>query len=79
MTKPISHHSVSEIDEGESSVTAGLKNLTNNTSQKKALVIDYKDLKIIMDATGLQRTPAIDLIQKTNGDIKAALELYVNQ
>ena len=79
MSRAVKQHSVKETEEGETMSAAGLSKISSATSQKKVLQIEGKDLNLVMNATKLPRNQAIELIQKTNGDIKAALELFVNQ
>jgi NACalpha-BTF3-like transcription factor len=45
--------------------------------KKPELTIRASDLKMVQTATRLDRNAAIELIQSTDGDIKAALRLYV--
>ena len=78
MTRAVEEHHVTESVEEESSGAAGLKDITTKPAEKKVITIDGKDLDIVMRATCLQSQQAIDLITKADGDIKKALESYVN-
>ena len=79
MSRAVKEHHVGESVEDESAGAEGLKNITTKAAEKKVIKIDGKDLDIVMRATCLQRQQAIDLITKADGDIKKALESYVNQ
>lgn len=72
-------HDVSESQESEATNSAGLKDLSTKQPEKKALQIKGSDLNLVMDSTKLSRQEVLDLFQKTNGDVKATLELYVTQ
>lgn len=85
MSRPVDQHSLISDQSHESAgndecAAAAMQKLEEHPEEKRAeIIIQASDLTMVMRECCLQRQEAIDLIQKANGDIKAALKLYVHQ
>ena len=85
MSKPVEQHTLISDDSHATQGTdehasAALQSLGDHAEEKKPnIVIKSSDLDMVMKECNLQRQDAIELIQKANGDIKAALKLYLTE
>ena len=85
MSKPVEQHTLISDDSHaaqgtDEQASAALQSLGDHAEEKKPnIVIKASDLDMVQKECNLQRQDAIELIQKANGDIKAALKLYLTE
>ncbi|EAX91338.1 hypothetical protein TVAG_296700 [Trichomonas vaginalis G3] len=70
---------LSEHLQNQGGSTEGIRDIQTKEQKKKVVEIKSSDLDLVINSTKLSRQESIDLIQKADGNIKLALEMYVQQ
>ena len=64
--------------EGDENAMKAMQSLNVDDKAKPQVVIQAADLKLVMETCHLERSAAIELIDKNEGDIKKTLKQFVN-